>query len=107
TVAHTVTNSSKAGFDLTLNEPVTGEIIIEYDTEYDIKDIGENTRSYRNDVKLTNHGITGMEDPTDGASQTIKGEQKANGEKKGVYNYATKRFEWEVLLNFNYNTFTN
>src|SRR5699024_8449951 len=102
-----VHDSTKAGFDLRLNEAVTGPITIEYETNYDIKDVGSNERSYHNDVTITEHQIPNMGKLTDGATQSVKGEQTANGKKTGHYDYAEKKFVWEVEVNFNYNSFTN
>lgn len=101
-----IINSTQAGFDLTLTQPITEQITIEYETKYDIKDTGENNRTYRNDITIKDHELT-MDDPTDGDAQTIIVEQTKNGKKDGKYNYEMKRFEWEVEFNFNYNTFTN
>lgn len=102
---YTVTNISKDGFKVTLLKAVDKEIKISYTTDYDIRDIGTNTRTFKNDVVLKNSGLPN--DPSDSAEVSIKTEQKANGKKEGKYNYATQEFEWEVEVNFNYNEYTN
>ncbi|PIC66447.1 hypothetical protein CSV78_12320 [Sporosarcina sp. P16a] len=102
---YTVTDISKDGFKVTLLKAVDKEINISYTTDYDIKDVGTNTRAFKNDIVLKNSGLP--KDPSDSAEASIKLEQKTNGKKEGKYNYATQEFEWEVELNFNYNEFTN
>ncbi|ARF17606.1 LPXTG cell wall anchor domain-containing protein [Sporosarcina ureae] len=102
---YTVTDISKNGFKVTLLKAVDKEIKISYTTDYDIRDIGTNTRTFKNDVVLKDSGLP--KDPSDSAEVSIKSEQKANGKKEGKYNYATQEFEWEVEVNFNYNKFTN
>ncbi|TKI65359.1 LPXTG cell wall anchor domain-containing protein [Lysinibacillus mangiferihumi] len=96
----------ETGFNIKLNEDVSGVIVIKYTTDYDIKDTGSNSRDFNNTVTLKDTGVfKGIATDTD--KQTIKNEQKTNGKKDGYYDYATKTFHWYVELNFNYNTFTN
>lgn len=100
-------DGKEIGFTITLDQDVSEEIVITYDTEYDIKDVGTNSRTFKNTVTLQDTGIPNFGTATKSATQTVKTEQLNNGSKTGVYNYETKTFEWEVLLNFNYNSFTN
>ncbi|MGE7947882.1 collagen binding domain-containing protein [Lysinibacillus sp. NPDC093688] len=104
TLNKTVVDGKETGFILKLEQPVNGVIEINYTTEYEIKDIGTNDRSYTNTVKLKDTGIF-ISESSDSATQEVKEEQKANGKKDGYYDYETKTFHWDVELNFNYNEF--
>ncbi|UPW83620.1 collagen binding domain-containing protein [Lysinibacillus sp. Ag94] len=106
TLDKTEVDGKEKGFILKLEQPVNGVIEINYTTDYEIKDIGTNDRTYTNTVKLKDTGIFTSES-SDSATQKVKEEQKANGKKDGYYNYETKTFHWDVELNFNYNTFEN
>ncbi|MGE7091305.1 collagen binding domain-containing protein [Lysinibacillus sp. NPDC048646] len=97
----------ETGFVIELLQPVSDQIVIEYTTDYEIKDTGTNTRGYKNQVTLSDTGIPNFETSTASTTQEIKNEQKANGKKTGSYNYETKTFHWDVELNFNYNQIDN
>ncbi|GEN81921.1 hypothetical protein SLU01_02330 [Sporosarcina luteola] len=99
---YTLTNKGKDGFDITLLEGTNGRVVIKYTTGYDIRDVGTNDRKFHNSVTIINSGLP--VDPSDSAEHRVAPEQTANGKKDGKYNYATKKFEWEVELNFNLNT---
>ncbi|MEY9979986.1 collagen binding domain-containing protein, partial [Lysinibacillus sp. RC79] len=102
---YTLTNNEKTGFEITLKNATNKLIEITYDTDYDIRHVGENTIRYRNAVQMTNSVLPNAS--SDSAEQNIQAEQKANGKKEGYYNYATKTFYWDVEFNFNYNSLTN
>jgi len=102
---YTLVNNNKNGFTITLTKATNKRIEITYDTNYDIKHIGTNEIKYRNNVQMTNSVLPNA--TSDSAEQKIKDEQKANGQKNGYYDYATKKFYWDVELNFNYNALTN
>ncbi|MGE7695802.1 collagen binding domain-containing protein [Lysinibacillus sp. NPDC094177] len=100
---YTLTNKNdQTGFEITLKNPTNKLIEITYDTDYDIRHVGENTIQYRNEVKMTNSILSNASSDWD--EQAIRPEQKANGKKEGYYDYATKTFYWDVELNFNYNS---
>ncbi|WP_175401753.1 collagen binding domain-containing protein [Lysinibacillus xylanilyticus] len=103
---YTLTNKNdKTGFEITLKNATNKLIEITYDTDYDIRHVGENTIQYRNEVQMENSALSNVSSDWD--EQNIHSEQKANGKKEGYYNYATKTFHWDVELNFNYNDLKN
>lgn len=95
----------KGGFTVTLENATSQRVVITYTTDYDIRDVGSNNRQFQNNVAINNSSLPAV--PSDSATHSVASEQTANGKKDGKYNYATKQFEWEVELNFNYNTLTN
>lgn len=95
----------KGGFTVTLANATNQRVEIRYSTDYDIRDIGSNNRQFQNNVAINNSGLPAV--PSDSYTRSVAAEQTANGKKDGKYNYATKEFEWEVELNFNYNTLNN
>ncbi|SIT73877.1 LPXTG-motif cell wall anchor domain-containing protein [Edaphobacillus lindanitolerans] len=102
---YTLEGVSKSGFKLILTEAIDKEIVIQYTTKYDIRDIGKNNREYRNEITIKNGGM--KEDPKAGHTVKVNDNQKNNGYKKGHYNYETKTFHWEVVLNYNLNELNN
>jgi len=103
---YTLTNKNdKTGFEITLKNATNKLIEITYDTDYDIRHVGENTIQYRNEVQMENSALSKVSSDWD--EQNIHSEQKANGKKEGYYNYAKKTFHWDVELNFNYNDLKN
>ncbi|WP_158333651.1 collagen binding domain-containing protein [Bacillus sp. OxB-1] len=99
---YTLTNNGKVGFDITLLDGTNGQVVIKYTTGYDIRDVGMNDRKFHNSVTIMDSGLPVA--PSDSAEHSVTPEQTANGKKDGKYNYETKKFEWEVELNFNLNT---
>lgn len=104
---YTNVDGKQTGFDIKLSGTVNEQVTITYTTDYEIQNIGSNTNVYRNDVTLKSDNA--IPDTSDWAQRTSeqKEEQKDNGKKTGHYNYNTKRFEWEVELNFNLNSLSN
>lgn len=95
------------GFDIKFNKNVDKQVTITYTTDYIIQNVGSNDNVYINDVTLiSDNDVPNVTDSAQRSSSEKPG-QADNGQKTGVYNYAEKRFEWEVELNFNYNEFTN
>ncbi|RSK33708.1 SpaA isopeptide-forming pilin-related protein [Bhargavaea beijingensis] len=102
---YTLNNLGKKGFDIKLLKEVNGVVDIAYTTEYDIKDIGANNRTYKNVITITDSGLPG--DPTADSTVNIRQEQKDSGYKTGLYDYETKTFHWEVVMNYNLNDLKN
>lgn len=101
------TDDKEIGFDIKLFGEITEQVTITYTTDYDISSYGANTNVYKNEVTVKSDN--NVPDASDSAERTSneKPEQRDNGKKDGKYNYETKRFEWEVVLNFNKFEFTN
>ncbi|MGR6898241.1 SpaA isopeptide-forming pilin-related protein [Rummeliibacillus sp. BSL5] len=95
------------GFSFKVKGTISKPFTITYTTDYEIKDIGANDRKYINKAGIA--WETNSKNYTSNAEATanIREEQKANGYKKGVYNYKEKTFKWTVGINFNGNTIEN
>jgi len=98
-VTHVYTNNSKNGFDIQFTGTVTSPITITYTTKYDVQ-ATTNLDAYNNIGTLEWDGITYSS--THSNAVVINDQQKNRGYKEGKYNYQTKKFEWEVGINYNF-----
>ena len=105
-----VPGDKKGGFNLTI--PNAGEssdkYTITYTTHYDIKDASDpSTPEYINKAQVKwNTSGTDYNSPEVSSTVEINTQQTKNGYKEGNYNYEQKKFNWEVGINYNFDTIT-
>lgn len=108
TLTHKIDGDEKSGFILTILNigDTTSRYTVTYTTDYDIKGVqNPEPETYRNTAKVK--WITNGKEYTSKeveSTVSINTEQKKNGYKKGNYNYEDKKFTWEIVFNYNFNT---